>query len=551
MHSAKQNSITLGIQLFYSPMRWIWLIVLMLAVFGVYCFFHPLVLSIDSTYGFLAYKGTIFFHSFNVIPEISTADISQVNPVFVSWWSPGQWLFPGLLNYILGIRLGIAAIIITLVSLISGFIGYYRVFIFYKFSFTISIISLLIIFSSSTLYYCFIIYQGGEILEFAFFPWFLLFVARIRRISSANLLGIATFFLFCFIAKTTLLIYCNLVLIAKLFRIFKPPSGNRIRFSFKSLILLLPAFVLTVLISVFYLSRGPSPELIHHFGVKSEGILVPLTSPLCSILSIQQWIERVDRIFSGSLHASRISDLILVVLYLIILGILVWIFRRLIISEKIDPSYKQLFFILYGGLSVFFIVAYSFSANIDFSSRHFKLMGYLFVPGFMTVLYQRIRQSWINTGLILFTFLCIIDVLYLKEKWIRDRYISANYFYRDCETPPNRDKLDIASYNKLLDLDRRFEKTNSGSLVLFVESTADIAVDLHHPCILQTPGKNIRENIFRKAGPVLCICISKSTLTREPRILQSKFPDYGNFTRIAETNHYFFFQSSKDRQSSN
>jgi hypothetical protein len=547
MHIAKQNSITRGSHLFYSPMRWVWLIVLMLAVFGVYCFLNPLVLSIDSTFGFLAYKGTIFFHSFNVIPEISTRDISSVNPVFVSWWSPGQWLFPGLLNYILGIRLGIAAIIVTLASLICGFIGYYRVFIFYKFSFAISIISLLIIFSSSTLYYCFIIYQGGEILEFAFFPWFLLYVARIGRISPANLLGIAAFFLLCFIAKTTLLIYCNLVLIAKLFRLFKPSSGSRIRFSFKSLLLLLPAFILTVLLFVFYLSRGPRPELIHHFGIKAEGILVPLTSPICSILSIQQWIERVDRIFSGSLHGSGISDLIFLFSYLIILGILVWIIRRLLLNKKIDPSYKSLLFILYGGLLVFFIVAYSFNANIDFSSRHFKLMGYLFVPGFITVLYERVRQAWINLALILFTFLCIIDIFYLKEKWISDRYIGTNYFYRDCETSPNRDKLDMSSYNKVLDLDRRFEKTNSGLVVFFVESTADIAIDLHHPYILQTPGKNIRENVYQKAGAVLCICISKNTLIQEPNILQLKFPDYRNFTSIAETNRYFFFQSSNGK----
>ena len=139
--------------------------------------------------------------------------------------------------------------------------------------------SSLVIFSGATLYYCFIIYQGGEILEFAFFPWFLLYVFRIREISIRNLLGIAVLFLLCFIAKTTLIVYCILVLIAKLLLLIQSSLENRTGFQFSlgKLTLLLPAGCMVGLIYLFYLSRGPHPTLMNHLQISPEGFLIPLS----------------------------------------------------------------------------------------------------------------------------------------------------------------------------------------------------------------------------------------------------------------------------------
>jgi hypothetical protein len=527
---------------FFSPMRWKGILVTMLTVFLIYCFSNPLVLSVDSTYGFLAYKGTLLFHSFNMIPEISVRDIGHVNPVFVSWWSPGQWIFPALLNLLFGTRLGIAAILVTAISLITGFIGYYRVFIFYGFSITVSTLSLLVIISGSTLYYCFIVYQGGEILEFAFFPWFLLYMIRIRKISVGYLLVIAALFLLCFIAKTTLLIYCGLALIAKVFQMGKTVSTGRYRFFFKHLLLFLPALILVILIYIFYLSRGPRPGLIHQFGLSADGILVPLTSPLCSILSIQQWIERIDRLFTGSLIGSATAYIILILLYLLTLVVFLYLFSCVMVNRKIDPSYKSLFCILYGGLVVFFLFAYAFNANIDFSSRHFKLMGYLFIPGCLTILQDRIRQSWIHFLLVLCCMACIVDIFYLKGKWTGNRYIAENYFYRNCSELGVNDKLDPDSYKKLISIDRQITKSSARPVVFFVESTSDIAMELRHLYIVQSPAEDIPGRIYRGDGPGLIVCVSKKTLSASPDFLRAKFPDYGNFDRIDETSQYFFFR---------
>ncbi len=516
------------------------LLVLMLAVCGFYCFMKPLVLSVDSVYGFLAYKGSLFFHAFNVVQEISPDNIALITPVFESWWSPGQWLFPALLNCLFGTRLGIASIWITLAALAGGFAGYYRVFRFYGFSSRIILISLLIIFSGSTLYYCFVVYQGGEVLEFGFFPWFLLYVIKIRQVTWRKLLVVTLLFLLCFTAKTTLLLYCSFVLLAQWIQMNKTTFRNPLRFPSRQLGLLLPALICVPLIWLLFLSKGPHPVVVGHFGFSPEAILVPLSSPLNSILSIQQYINRGELAFVRFFPAAN-ANLFSYVLYLLVFVMLLWFLGQIRRNKKIDPNYKIQFFILYGGLLTFFLLAYVFNANIDLSSRHFKLMGYLLVPGLVYVLEEKFRPSGVNAFLVLVCVISLLDIFYLKRKWARGRDISIQYFYRNCEPPEVSDKLDRASYEKLITIERVAQTGKPLPAVFWVESTPDIGIDLKYPAICQAPSRNIHADVYRKSGVRLFVCVSKGTLSNNPGLLKWKFPDYADFALIDETDQYWFF----------
>jgi hypothetical protein len=522
---------------FYAR-NYFWLLLLVITVITVICLFKPLLLSVDSTYGFLAYKGTLLSRSFNIIQDIPAWDINGMNKVFVSWWSPGQWIFPGILNYFFGTRLGIASIWITFVSLIIGFAGYRRVFTHYKFSPLVSNLSLLIIFSSSTLYYCFIIYQGGEVLEFSIFPWFLLYVIRIRNISVSNLAGVAGIFACCFIAKTTLLIYCTLVLIARIFQLSSAPHKTLVSFKARNTLLILPAILILISTYFFYLSRGPHPAMINHFRISPEGILIPMTSPVTSILSIQQWVDRIARILSGFINPDFLSGFVYI-FYAIILIFLSYLIRLLYRDKSISRDYKSLFIILYIGLFVFFVVAYSFSANIDFDSRHFKLVGYLFIPGILTLLLERIKQFRMELLVLGFWLVALVDIIYLKHKWARNRYLSINYFYRSYQPGIGMDNLDKTSYNELMHIDQKMTG-QGGNFIFFVESTSDIGIDLYQRFIPFKPTDGDREKIYHKSGPELIIGISKKTLERQPGILRLKFPDYNNFRVISKTDDYIF-----------
>ncbi|HVY73939.1 MAG TPA: hypothetical protein VG890_03860 [Puia sp.] len=525
-----------------------WLLICLLIAFTCCCLIKPLVLSVDSAYGFLAYKGTLFFHAFNRVPELSILNIAKTDAIFESWWSPGQWLVPGLLNFVFGIRLGLIAIFVTLGALVSGLLGYFRLFRFYRFPRHISLLSLLIIFSSATCYYGFVVYQGGEVLEFAVFPWFLLYVARINRLSLTNLVLTGLFFFLCFLAKTTLLLYGFIVLLARAIQLSGLTFRKINRFSMSGLWLLLPGLVCLFFIWLFFLSRGPRPSVINHFNITAMGILTPVISPLSSILSVQQNVGRGELILKTFWNEYRIG-LFSFFSYVGILLLQVWIFQRLLKSREVDSNYRSIFFILYGGLAAFFLFAYSFGTNIDLNVRHFKLMGYLLAPALLIVLQEKVRLFWIQWAVLFCCLLAAADIVYLKNKWTSGRYIGESYFYRNCEPIGTADPLDEPSYRQLLAIDRRLANSKGDPFVFFVESTADIAIDLHHRYILLTPGEDPLAKVYRGDQAIVIACISKQLLSSRKDILGKKFPDLGSFKIIAETGRYWFLCSElKNRQ---
>jgi hypothetical protein len=534
-------------RLFFTPSTSKWLLIFLLAVFCIYCFSKPLVLSIDSVYGFLAYKGSLFFHSFNVIQDISTARIGNLDSVFVSWWSPGQWAYPALLNYFFGLKLGMAAICVTILSLIAGFTGYYRVFVLFRFSRLVSMMSLLVIFSGSTLYYCFIVYQGGEILEFAIFPWFVLYVYSISEFSWLNLLAVWVLILLCFIAKTTLMIYCPLVILARVISMNEIPWTGRFRVKKKALRLFFPLLVSGLIVYIFYLSRGPRPALINHFEISAEKILVPLTAPLSGVASIQQWIDRLVRGSTEPPHTGAWPAALDIILYGIVFFILILMIRMIISEKKIGRGYQSLLFILYGGLCLFFIFAYSFNANIDLNVRHFKLMSFLFVPAFISVLYSHIKSWFVQIVVLLICLSAVTDIFYLRSKWTNGKYAGTNYFYRNCSPLGIADKLDERSYNKLLQLDRLISEKNEYSIV-FAESTADIAMDLKNATIFMAPEEGVDVKVYHQNGPMLLVAVSRTTLSKNPGFLKNKFPDYNDFDIAAKTDRYLFFISRDEHK---
>ena len=404
-------------------------------------------------------------------------------------------------------------------------------------------LSLLVIFSSSTLYYGFIVYQGGEMLEFAIFPWFVQYVFKIRRISPWNLLAVGGLVLLCFIAKTTLLIYCPLVLIARVVSFYRDTANGKLLPNKKNLLLFLPLFISGLVIYLFYLSRGPRPTLMNHFQLSAGAILVSLTAPLSSIASIQQWIDRATNLLSGIFHAGVGPVLISSVLYVFVFLMFVLISRNTVKDKTTGAPYKNLLLILYTGLFLFFLWIYSFQTNIDLNARHFKLAGFLFVPVILSFLYHRFKPPFVHALILIVCLIAVADILYLKSKWTNGRYVGVNYFYNNCSQLGVVDKLDEDSYNKLVKLERVIGNKEA-SLIVFAESTADIAMDLKHPVIFMAPGENITGKIYHGNDPMLLVAISKTTISTMPGFLQTKFPDYKHFELSAETGRYLFFVSA-------
>lgn len=530
--------------------KWyIYTIIGVLSLFSICVCWQPLTLSIDSLYGFLTYKGTLLTGQFNSVADVSPANINQVDATFVTWWSPGQWLVPGLFTYTTGMRPGVATILITILFSISGLAGYYKVFMLYRFSAAISSLALLLICLSDTFYYSFIVYQGGEILSFGIFPWFLLYVSKTQKVTAGSLVLLSLFFIACFIAKTTLLVYCSVVL---LYKVIEPTLQELIRakrFVFRpaQLYYVLPILFCTILIYTCFFNRNTEqvPSLVTRLKISPDDFLVPLSSPLSSILSLQTLILNTGRWFKGAGANVETVRSIISVLYLLLTVAVGWIGYQILRNRSIAVDYKKLLLTVYGGVACFFIFAYSMNTNIDFSARHFKLLGYLFIPGLLMVLQQYLRPGYLTALTGIAGILLLAGFIFLKQKWSAGNYIGDNYFYRNHAILKERDRLDEASYHALMDIQHRvLNQPADRNAVFFIEANSDVALEIPASCIMKTPITRSVKTYHGK-GPVVIACISKQTMVAEPGLLQQVFPDYTEFRLLEETATYRYYRADQ------
>ena len=505
----------------------------------IYLFVAPLVLSLDSIYGFLAYKGTCQTGWFNVMQLVSPENISTIQKHFIAWWSPGQWMAPGILHSLFGCRLGIASIIITVLFSLIGLYGFYRLYQYWGFSIPIIIIALLIIVLSDVFYTSFIIYQGGEVLSFGIFPWFLLFVVKLNKFSWKTSFVFLVFFLLCFVAKTTLIVYCSIIALYKMAeRSFSFSKGRNRNAKYRVILYLgLPWLLSCATISIFYLQKGPHITFIEKFGPELSDILVPFSSPLSGILSGQTIILRIQKIIVGN-----IGDMYISLSLYFLLGIIIVIgIYRASKQQSVSSSYLRLLIILYIGISLFFITGYLFNANIDKNVRHFKLLGFLFIPVFVALFKNINIPRWI---VLVFVIYSVSDFVYLKNKWAKNRYVSINYFYRNYYNPDDVDGIDIQTYKKIIALDQSMPlQADTRPVVFLFEGNADLAIDIKHPAVFETEQAKLGSVAYNGSGADAFIIVSKKTFDSAPHFLKLLLPDYREIRKIDETDHYLFFKS--------
>ena len=492
----------------------------------IYICFSPLIVSIDSIEGFLTYKQALHSITLNFWPDVSPSNVNFDYLRFSGYWSPGQWLYPGALNFLFHIKLGGAAIIVTIVCMVTGMIGFYRVFRYFNFSPDTCLYSLLLILSSYTFYYSLIVYQGGEILSFGIFPWFVYFVLLTKKPSLKNLVIIAGLFFLCFLAKLTLLIYCPTVIAFKI----AEPAVRKYWFGEKSfrtnanvLWYTFPIFVVSVLLYYFFLSKYP---LLHgRFDPSALDLLTPLSSPLLSILSLHQIIGRVSQ---------NVSGVSLDIMYFILLTVFLFLGYLTLRSEHVSIMYKSFLIVLYIGINLFFICSYLFN-RVDQSPRHFKFLGYMFLPGILTIAGTYLTRIKMQLIVLFICLLSIVAFIYLKQDWTKERFLSRNYFYRNYDNKNNVDQLDKESYRKLLVIARHAPP----SAIFFIQANLDIAMDLPFRCII--PWKNLDQKYFDH-GPVIFACLPQDTIRRYPNLLPKKFPDYHSFQLIDQTKAFVYYR---------
>lgn len=133
----------------------------------------------DSGWGFVGWytqdRASSFNHSLG--PDFS--DISREVEAFMSTWTPGQHLLPGLVEK-LGMSLGLAIIVVVAVFSVLGLFGWFALYRAFGFPLRTVSLALAVIACNRFFNLSFTNYSGGEVLLFGVAPWFVLMVWRLR-----------------------------------------------------------------------------------------------------------------------------------------------------------------------------------------------------------------------------------------------------------------------------------------------------------------------------------------------------------------------------------
>ena len=206
----------------------------------------------DSGWGFLVLDSMKHGAPFNSLTQPNVADIATDSTQFMTWWSPGQYLVPGLFG-LLGADLGLAMVLTSTLFSILGALGWYCFYREVGFPFKTVAIACLTIVTTRWFVLPFGIYNGGEVLLFGLAPWAALLFWRFRRlpaVAAPFLIG-ALLVLTC--AKLTGSIFGCALLGACLF-VERQPGALR-RWSVATSV----AIVFGLIFFITWVGNGPTP----------------------------------------------------------------------------------------------------------------------------------------------------------------------------------------------------------------------------------------------------------------------------------------------------
>ena len=125
-----------------------------------------LVLGEDPGFGLSVWNDMLHGNSFNTLSVPSPTNIAENQSLFLTWWSPGQYIVPGIVSKVFGISLGSAGLWVTLAFSIIGLVGWHFVFRQLEFDTTTIALSIFFIATSRLFTINFLNYTGGELLLF-------------------------------------------------------------------------------------------------------------------------------------------------------------------------------------------------------------------------------------------------------------------------------------------------------------------------------------------------------------------------------------------------
>lgn len=302
------------------------------AVFFVIALFVRSEMTFDSAYGFIVLRSMMAGGPFNYVPTPDPENIANNIETFLTWWSPGQYLVPGIFIRI-GANYGLAISLTTLLATLAGVLGWLR----FAGSFDVSCFVLtlfaagLVTFRYATV--PFTAYGGGDTILVGLLPWVLVGLrwAIARGPVTCFAVTVLSFALI-FVAKLSGLVAFTATVTA----VSLSELLHRRRITPSVLAMAAGSGAAGAVFSVFWLTRGLTPVSGSAYAVSGPALWFPVAAAAFSgfsgldilqdiYVNARQWLNPTEPERAGNIFIAVSSDA-LGPLGLLILG---WVWLRL------------------------------------------------------------------------------------------------------------------------------------------------------------------------------------------------------------------------------
>jgi len=331
----------------------------------------PPMIFIDSSAGFLALRSMLEGGAFNSVTAPDPANIANDVKIFLTWWSPGQYLVPGGFIW-LGTSYGLAVSLTALIATITGVLGWIQVARSLAVSSFVLFIFVLGLNTFAYVTQSFRLYHGGELLLFAAAPWSLYamrWAANKQPILCFTISLLSAALLF-FAKLSGLIVFATNVVAISLLALI-----NQRRLGSSTIAMLVASAIAALCFMIFWVARGPVPVGGSTFSFGWVPIWFSIAGVAFSGISgleFLQWLLGRQWAIADSLIGVEPSYF----LGPFGLLLLVWVWFRLRYTRYRETAALMLIIIFVYAVVV--VAAMSVSGgNIPFEERYFRYAGIL------------------------------------------------------------------------------------------------------------------------------------------------------------------------------
>lgn len=372
---------------------------------------------------------------FNHYQHPKPTNINEDENEFITWWSPGQYALPMLIQKLLNVRLGTALKILIIICLFFAGSGIYK--LYYQLiensdrivntdrSATITALYLLLFTLFQPLFWGnLFLYDGGGILLLAYCPWFIYWVITRNRLTFFNL----AFLLFLsgvgfFLKASFTSILCGALFFLFLstsilpFTSFKTLDFKKILINGSCLGIVLVIYVVASKVLFLNHNRNISDSSL---GIRLQPrvLAFPVVAPVLGFFSLYKLIKTTHWLIG----------------MLFVLPIYYAMFK----SRIITPLYKTVLLCFVSVGICFYTLLYFLNLDVSYEYRHFTVITVLITPALLIIFWRgRIAKVFLLALVAAFTAFNVLT--YIKEIRLnmKDKNTISNYTGLVSSYPPD------------------------------------------------------------------------------------------------------------------